>query len=312
MMRGNQGGRVIGKTELMGSFGENLRRERELRGVTLEEISAATKISVRFLNSIENEEFSRLPGGIFNRSFVRAYVRYLGLDEDPLLEEYQLAAKTKGEVDLTQFSPLRIYSRPERRSHYTPWAVMIAVGLLAIGISLWRYSHRTVQIPSVAEQVPPARSSLASQPETDVSAGPSKTVRAAATSSVASHAGGNTPPAKTGPATGGVLAVTSSASSAPPKLPPVTDTDGRLVLQIATTERAWMAIDVDGTMVMQGTVDPNTVKTFKADASFDVLTGNAQGVILTLNGQTMKPLGREGEVKQIHLTWDNLKKPASQ
>jgi len=51
------------------------------------------------------------------------------------------------------------------------------------------------------------------------------------------------------------------------------------------------------------------VKTFEADTNFDVLTGNAQGVTLTLNGQTMKPLGREGEVKQVHLTWKSLQKP---
>ena len=55
MMRGNLRGRATGKTELMGSFGENLRREREMRGITLEEISAATKISVRFLGRIRNK-----------------------------------------------------------------------------------------------------------------------------------------------------------------------------------------------------------------------------------------------------------------
>ena len=62
---------------------------------------------------------------------------------------------------------------------------------------------------------------------------------------------------------------------------------------------------------MKGVMDANTVKTFKADASIDVLTGNAQGVILTLNGQTMKRLGREGEVKQVHLTWKSLKQQTS-
>ena len=54
------------------------------------------------------------------------------------------------------------------------------------------------------------------------------------------------------------------------------------------------------------------MKTFKASASFDVLTGNAQGVTLTLNGQTQKALGREGEVKHVHLTWDSLKNQTSQ
>jgi cytoskeleton protein RodZ len=280
MMKDTQWGRVDGKTGLMGSFGENLRREREMRGVTLQEISAATKISVHFLKSIENEDFSRLPGGIFSRSFVRAYARYLGLDEDPLLEEYQAVAKTGTEVDLSQFSPPTAYSRPDRNFRRTLWVGVIATALLALGFALWRHSHRPLQVPVAAKSSP------------------------------GSHPAAGTSPDPGGGASGGVLAAAATASSTP-KLPPVTDTDGRLVLQIAATERSWVAIDADGNSMMQGVMDPNTVKTFKADAFFDVLTGNAQGVTLTLNGQTQEPLGREGEVKQVHLTWQSLKKPTS-
>ena len=283
---------------LMGSFGENLRREREMRGITLEEISAATKISVRFLKSIENEEFSRLPGGIFNRSFVRAYARYLGLDEDPLMEEYQLAARSKGDVDISHFSPPKAYSHPQRRSRHTLWGVIIAVGLLACGFTLWRYSRARLQAPAAA------KSSSASHPVPNPSAG--GTAPAAATPTSGSGSAANAQPVG-----GGVLAATSAVENVAPKLPPVTDTDGKLVLQVAATERSWVAIDSDGKMVMQGIMSPNTVKTFKADASFDVLTGNAQGVILSLDGQTLKPLGREGEVKQVHLTWNSLKKQTS-
>ena len=72
----------------MSPFGENLRREREMRGVSLEEISIATKISVRLLQAIESEDFAKLPGGIFTRSFIRSYSKYLGLDEESVLGEY--------------------------------------------------------------------------------------------------------------------------------------------------------------------------------------------------------------------------------
>jgi cytoskeleton protein RodZ len=292
MMEDNQPGKAPGKTGLMGSFGENLRREREMRGVTLQEISAATKISVRFLKSIENEEFSSLPGGIFNRGFVRAYARYLGLDEDPLLEEFQLAAKTSVEVDLSQFSPPSAYSRSERSFRRTLWVAVTVVGLLAIGFTLWRHSHRPLQVPTAASSAtsdnPPAAVSAAQGDSPDTGTNPSASAAAQ----------------------GGVLAATPSMTAAP-KLPPVNDADGRLVLQIAATERSWVAVDSDGRSMMQGVMDANTVKTFKADASFDVLTGNAQGVTLTLNGQTMKSLGREGEVKQVHLTWKSLKNQTS-
>ncbi len=74
-------------------FGEHLKRERELRGVTLEEIAAATRISPRFLEALENEQWDRLPGGAFNRGFIRSVARYLGLDEENMVAEYALETK---------------------------------------------------------------------------------------------------------------------------------------------------------------------------------------------------------------------------
>src|SRR3974377_212439 len=78
-----------------GTFGERLKRERELREVTPEEITSRTRIAFRFLEALENEEWEKLPGGAFNRGFVRSIARYLGLDEEALLAEYDLAHGTQ-------------------------------------------------------------------------------------------------------------------------------------------------------------------------------------------------------------------------
>ena len=72
----------------MASFGENLRRERELRGVELRDIAEATNISLRFLQALEQDRADVLPGGIFPKAFVRQYATYLGLDPDRLVAEY--------------------------------------------------------------------------------------------------------------------------------------------------------------------------------------------------------------------------------
>ena len=72
----------------VGGFGERLRREREMRGIALDEISTATKISNRFLRALEEEKFDQLPGGIFNKGFVRAYAKFLGIDEDQAIADY--------------------------------------------------------------------------------------------------------------------------------------------------------------------------------------------------------------------------------
>ena len=74
-----------------GNFGERLKHERELREVSPNEIVVATRISLRFLEALENEDWDKLPGGVFNRGFVRAIARFLGLDEEKLLAEYDLA-----------------------------------------------------------------------------------------------------------------------------------------------------------------------------------------------------------------------------
>ena len=82
-----------------------------------------------------------------------------------------------------------------------------------------------------------------------------------------------------------------------------------MVLEVATTERAWVAVDADGKAIFQSTLNANEVKTFTAKDSFEVWTGNAQGTVLTLNGTKQKSLGREGETKRIRLTRNSLQQP---
>lgn len=65
-----------------------LRREREVREVTLEEISAATLIGVRYLEALEDERWDDLPGDVYIRNYLRAYASHLGLDPDRLITEY--------------------------------------------------------------------------------------------------------------------------------------------------------------------------------------------------------------------------------
>jgi len=77
----------------MPTLGEELRNRREERGISLAEIAEATRIGTRFLKAIETDNFSILPGGIFTRSFIRAYAKHVGMNEDQavLLYQQQLA-----------------------------------------------------------------------------------------------------------------------------------------------------------------------------------------------------------------------------
>src|SRR5258707_13937901 len=84
--------RLGGLRAVVASFGERLKQEREKRGMTLEEVSGVTKVSVRNLRALEQEKFDQMPGGIFNRGFVRAYAKHLGLDDDQVVADYMEAA----------------------------------------------------------------------------------------------------------------------------------------------------------------------------------------------------------------------------
>jgi transcriptional regulator with XRE-family HTH domain len=88
----------------VGAFGEKLRQQREKRGLTVEAISNTTKISPRMLLALEEERFDQLPGGVFNKGFVRAYARQLGLSEDETLADY-LAALRETQVQSQQILP---------------------------------------------------------------------------------------------------------------------------------------------------------------------------------------------------------------
>jgi transcriptional regulator with XRE-family HTH domain len=115
-------------------FGEHLRRERELRGVSLEEIAAATRIRTRFLEALENEQWDRLPGGAFNRGFIRSIARFLGIDEDSLVAEYTYERKSVDELGAV--------GRPEMIPR--AWGSVVVIALttvLVVAGGFWGVEH---------------------------------------------------------------------------------------------------------------------------------------------------------------------------
>jgi cytoskeletal protein RodZ len=95
------------------SFGEQLRLAREARGVTLRQISDQTHISIRYLEAIESDDYKQLPGGIFNRSFIKAYAKHIGYDEKEAVEGYMRTARDQGE------SPDDVSTTPYKSHVYT-------------------------------------------------------------------------------------------------------------------------------------------------------------------------------------------------
>jgi cytoskeletal protein RodZ len=113
------------------SFGEQLRLAREARGITLRHISDQTRISMRYLEAIESDDYKRLPGGIFNRSFIKSYAKQIGFDEKEALEGYLRTAREQGtdEVATTPYKS-HVYTDGGTRSPLV--TLLLTVLILAI------------------------------------------------------------------------------------------------------------------------------------------------------------------------------------
>ncbi len=114
----------------MGSFGENLRRERELRGVSLREIADNTKISVHFLEALEQDRVDVLPGGLFTRAFVKQYAAFVGLDPERTVADF-LAVHRQPEPES---SP----PPPERPPMLSPGGFFFAAVVLVAAVLVLR------------------------------------------------------------------------------------------------------------------------------------------------------------------------------
>jgi cytoskeletal protein RodZ len=147
------------------TIGERLRLAREERGIPLREVADQTRISIHYLEAIENNEFKRLPGGIFNRSFVKAYARYVKVDEKEAQESYTRLMRAQGEtgedVVSTPHHPKVYTDTPATRSPIlTVVLTIVILTLLTVGalaLLKW-YQRRSAQLHSDHSEVATAAS----------------------------------------------------------------------------------------------------------------------------------------------------------
>src|SRR5262244_272273 len=127
------------------SIGEKLRLARETRGIALRDISEQTRISMRYLEAIETNDYRRLPGGIFNRSFIRAYAKFVGFDEQEAIEEYTSTLRQQGDVeeDVPKSHRSLVYTDGTEPAERSPVrTLLLAILILAIlSAAIWAELH---------------------------------------------------------------------------------------------------------------------------------------------------------------------------
>jgi transcriptional regulator with XRE-family HTH domain len=152
----------------LASFGEELRREREIRGISLKEIADATKISKRFLEAIERNDHRTLPAPVFTRGFIREYARYLGLNADEIVNRYNFAAAGDDRIEKSPHlerlthpdgPPKKGIPPPYARVDRNVYVLLLIIAILAaatfVAMRHKRASAEAVKIESAI--TPPAR-----------------------------------------------------------------------------------------------------------------------------------------------------------
>jgi cytoskeleton protein RodZ len=290
----------------VGSFGEHLRREREMRGISLDEIVATTKIGRRLLVALEEEQFELLPGGIFNKSYVRAYAKCVGIDEDEAVAEYlQAAHETPPDTRVIAQQHASIHSnRPIQRSGFPIMPVLILLVVVAGGIGGWKvYQDRQVERHKREAVLPPsdtpAPSPAAGAPAANSSQSASP-APAAPRPSQPSPAGGTVQAASPAPKSSALGAETAPAR---PTAPESSATNGSAEAPFEVTVRpkdaAWVSIKSDGQYVVRGIIKPPDVKTIHATNQVVFFTGNAGAVEVAFNGKNVPLVGGANEEQTL-------------
>lgn len=301
----------------MESLGARLKREREQRKITLEEISLSTKIGTRFLLAIEEEQFDQLPGGIFNKGFVKAYARSVGVDETEAVAEYELAvapvipetppaagaagASTPSpSIPIPEF-PLHVEVTDDDNPGL-PWEWFAAALLIvAFCFALWGFHSRDKSVkPALPARVTePAKGPSAEAP---VVAQTTATETAPAVAPPSGSAGSTSAtasiPAEQAPSVSGF----GNASPRPQDSEAAgraSSTPGAFLVQIKAREDSWVVISADGREIMQATLNASAEKSIGARDQVVIKTGNAGALDISFNGKKLPTQGAPNEVKTL-------------
>lgn len=221
------------------SLGAQLRAAREARGVSLRELSDQTRIARRYLEAIETDNYKELPGGIFNRSFIKAYAKAVGFDEAKAVSAYTEVARSHGEEPdelptSRQHSRIYMDGDTSRSPIITALLSFVILAIISLGIyaGLHYYQRRN------------ADTSGAQPAQTGTPTGAATTNPGTNDQTLPAQQPNNVPPASSDPAT-------------------ATATGGLNVQIKAKGEEVWLRTRVDEEPSTNGILPAEQVRDFK-------------------------------------------------
>jgi cytoskeletal protein RodZ len=289
----------------VGAFGDRLKKEREQRKLTLEDISQATKINLRSLRALEQEDFAHLPGGVFNRGFVRAYARQLGIDDESLIAAY-LEASGEALPQTPEPEPAKAAAPPDATDGW-PRGVTLSLVRLTLGIALvaltllaffWFKRHQ----PRAAEPATPTPTHA--QP-----VAPASPVNPPSSSTSVAVTKPETPPSRAAqpvpPAAEWSNVIPQSAAQSQP-IPPG---NAGIELSLHAVDEVWLSASIDSQPPREDTLFYGNRRILRANNKIILKVGNAGSLEVSFNGKRLPSLGDDGQVKTLVFLPSGLEPP---
>jgi len=274
-------------------IGQKLSSQREMLGLTLEDVSRHTHLRVRFLESIETGDFEALPSMVQGRGMLNNYASFLGMNPEPLLLRFAdaLQARLAARRPQAEKQPPLPIARPPSllRRVFSRETVLTALLTVAFFVFLLWGIIRVIETRTSTPLQPTAPSIadvlLATATATDTP----------------------TPELPTQPVQPGVeIQVTEAAVE---ELPLQTVQAGVVQVYLTVRQRTWMRVVVDGKVEFDGRALAGSAYQFSGDQQVEVLTGNGAAVQVFFQGQDLGPLGNMGEVINQVYTLEGVRRP---
>jgi cytoskeleton protein RodZ len=287
----------------MESLGNELKAARTKSKIPLERIADDTRINLSYLRCLEEGRYGELPGGMYNRAFLRAYCEYLGMDSAEFLKRYEIEAgppsekvpKVRGKV----FEPVS-YSQPHP---YATWSVLLIATIIGLYLSRGlitsvfspyfsrpsadRIAHTAFPEPATPSNPQSRSGSGVAQPQT-LPLPQTELSAAIAPAPVTSAAAGDLLDS------GKTVTPPNETSTPPASL-------NAIRIEFHAVQKCWASVTSDGHRVFEKTFLPGDNHSFDAAQRLDIVLGNAGGVQLVINGKPAKPLGKSGQVVKVSI-----------
>lgn len=302
------------------AFGEMFVQRRQRLGLTLQEVSSFTKLHPRFLKAIEQADFSKLPGGILTKSFIRSYAQEIGIDDAQAVSEYlAITGQVPPEpvLDSTTFdahSSVSIGENHASKSHAGLLSISLVVLLFIVassgsfllgrhykGLFLLHAHNSPTSPPLVVDSEVDAKAAVDAPSVT--------TASPVATASPVTAASIQHP---------STVVSDNSNTSQPdqdltPKTNELTPTEcaaNTICVQINARENAWVSINVDGKVITQSTIVAPARRLIAAQRRLVIRAGNIGALDFRFNGVQLPSQGDYDEAKTLSFSANGLESGA--